>query len=198
MLHLGLGRNLTGVSGQTSGVVFIAHRDVHPELRGEVASRLWRLGFVATLVEKHDASWVLSAAGHAAGQSPRQLVLANLKPGRPAVEALAVAALGLFGLPKAISDRAAYENVLHERSGVRYVGSNYLGGHTEATDEILTDETVKQPSDELVRLCIRAASESMRLGVAALPDSVLVHEQSVLWLRAKGFDVDEFSYRPLT
>jgi hypothetical protein len=186
------------MAGETSGVVFISHRDTFPELRGSAGSRLWRLGFVATLVEKSDASWVLSAAGHAAGQSPRQLVLANLKPGRPVVEALAVAALGLFGLPKEISDRAAYENVLRERDGVRYVGSNYLGGHTEATDEILTDETVMQPSDELVRLCIRAASEIMRLGVAALPDSVLVQEQSVPWLRADGFDVDEFAYRPLT
>ena len=185
------------MAGETSGVVFISHRDVHPELRGVAQSRVWRLGYTACLFEKHDASWTVSAAGYAAGRSPRQLVVANLKPSRPVVEALCVAALGLFGLSKGISDRAAFENVLHEREGIRYVASNYLGGHREETAEILNCETLLQPSDELIKMCITAATRTMRLGVAALPGSVLVEEHSVEWLRAAGFDVDEFAYRPL-
>jgi len=185
------------MAGETSGVVFISHRDVHPELRGDAQSRIWRLEYTACLFEKHDASWTVSAAGYAAGRPPRQLVIANLKPGHPVVEALSVAALGLFGLSKEISDRAAFENVLHEREGIRYVASNYLGGHYEATAEILSDETLLQPSDELIKMCLTAASQAMRLGVAALPGSILVEERSVEWLRTAGFDVDEFAYRPL-
>lgn len=183
------------MAGETTGVVLISHRDVFPEVRGPALSRLWRLGYVATLIEKHEPVWVVSSAGYAAGQSPRQLVLGRLKPGRPAIEALVVAAIGLFEFPKDISDQAAFENVLHEREGVRYVASNYQSHGTDDDED--GDETLFQPSSELIRKCVNLASGQMRLGVVAPPETTLVEQGSVTWLRAEGFDVDEFRYQPL-
>lgn len=183
------------MAGETTGVVLISHRDVFPEVRGPALSRLWRLGYVATLVEKHEPVWIVSAAGHAAGQRPQQLVLGRLNPERPIIEALVVASIGLFELPKEISDQAAYENVLQEREGVRYVASNYIPRGTDDDED--GEESVIQPSTELIQKCIKLASVQMRLGVIALPKTSLVEQGSVSWLRAEGFDVDEFRYQPM-
>lgn len=182
------------MAGETTGVVLISFRDVFFEVRGPALSRLWRLGYVATLVEKHEPVWVVSAAGHAAGQSPQQLTLGRLNSGRPVIEALVVAATGLFELPKDIADQAAYENVLHERDGIRYVASNF---RPSGTDDEEGDESVLQPSTELIRKCVHLASVQIRLGVVALPETTLMGQGSVAWLRAEGFDVDEFRYQPM-
>jgi hypothetical protein len=183
------------MAGESTGVVLMSLRDVFPEIRGPALSRLWRLGYVATLIEKHDSTWVVSAAGHAAGQSPQQLTLGRLNPGRPVIEALVVASIGLLELPKDISDQAAYENVLHERDGIRYVASNYFS--RGADDDEDGNETLFQPSTELIRKCVDVARAQLRLGIVALPKTTLVEEGSVAWLRAEGFDVDEFTYTPL-
>lgn len=187
------------MAGETTGVVFISHRDIHPEIRGPALSRLWRLGYVATLIQKHEPIWVVSAAGHAAGQNPQQLILGTLNPDRPAIEALVVAALGLFGLPTEISDQAKSQGILHKHDDFHYVGSCIIPSLWDEDDEDWDGlgDIVTHPSEALVEKCVQYASSQMRLGIAALPNSILNKEKSVEWLRGQGFDVDEFVYQKL-
>ena len=182
------------MAGETTGVVFISHRDIHPDLRGVSGSRLWRLGYVATLIEKRNPVWVLSAAGHAAGESPKALPVAHIETGRPAIESLVVAALGLFGLPQAVGFKAASDDVLHERDGIRFIAPRSQSTNLdESEEEVEVQWSI--PSRDLVRACIDESSIVMRLGVAALPSSLLATQGAVSWLRGEGFDVDEFAYK---
>ena len=181
------------MAGETTGIVTISHRDIHSELRGAVGSRLWRLGYVAALIEKHEATWVVSAAGHGAGRNPSQLVIARFDQNRPVIEALIVGALGLFGLPPKVASLAAYEDVLHEQQGIRYIAPRTVVTGIESGEEI---PQIRQASEGLNMVCVEEAAKVMRLGVAALPSSLLISQASVRWLRGYGFDVDEFAYRP--
>lgn len=66
---------------------------------------------------------------------------------------------------------------------------NPLDGKSGSMVELLAALT----RDELINMCLTVATQTMRLGVAALPGSTLIEQGSVKWLRAEGFDVDEFT-----
>ena len=66
------------MAGETTALVVFSPRSVFEELKGPAYSRLWRPGFLAALVEKHEPIWVVTPISHASTSVPqRELVMCN-------------------------------------------------------------------------------------------------------------------------
>jgi len=185
------------VAGETTGVVMISAREVHPEIRGPAQSRLWRLSFIATLIEKHSWVWVITAAGHGAGSKLRHIVVPHSRKDVPAVETPILALTPKFGLPEKLLAQAGADGVLQQKDGFQIIAPARIGNDIEFEEDEDIEEFQTFPSRDLAEKCLSFAQQKMRLGVAAIPHSVLVEQHSVSHLRSIGFDVDEFRYSPL-
>lgn len=188
-----------GMSGVATAMVTFAPRSVFEELHGPAASRLWRPGYLACLIEKHLPVWVISPIGFAAGGEPDHLVVVSHSlDGRPAIADVVVAMAGLFGGRHELQRLALTEGLLSQH-GEHFVAMPSV--EMPIWDDGEDDESGEAPpivgSDALVAEAARIVSEKCRVTVTAYPDSIVATEQSVHWLRAKGIDVDEFTYTPM-
>ena len=189
------------MAGEATGITIFAMRSVFEEVRGPASSRLWRPGFCCTLIEKHIPMWVITPIGYSAHDEPKHLVIAcneNLQ-GPLELDLMPTMASIFDQRNSQLKSQANREGLIHSNSSswwiapvTRHLGVNeeYDGEEViERYEEIQTD----YPSGKLYEMSFKIVAERCRVSSVRLPDSSLNQNNSVLWMRSLGIDVDEFS-----
>ena len=189
------------MAGEATGLAIFAMRSVFEEIRGPASSRLWRPGFCCTLIEKHVPMWVITPIGYAAHDEPKHLVVVcNENIEGPLEMDLMPTMASIFDPSNSqLKSQADREGLVHSNGSnwwiapvTRQLGVNeeYDGEEViERYEEIQTD----YPSGKLYEMSFKIIAERSRVTSMKLPDSSLNQNNSVLWMRSLGIDVDEFS-----
>jgi hypothetical protein len=189
------------MAGEATGLVIFAMRSVIEEIRGPASSRLWRPGFCCTLIEKHLPMWVITPIGYAAHDEPKHLVVVcNENIEGPLEMDLMPTMASIFDPSNAqLKAQADREGLIHSSGSnwwiapvTKYLGvdNEYEGEEViERYEEIQTD----YPSGKLYEMSFKVIADRCRVTSMKLPDSSLNQNNSILWMRSLGIDVDEFS-----
>jgi hypothetical protein len=189
------------MAGEATGLAIFAMRSVFEEIRGPASSRLWRPGLCCTLIEKHVPMWVITPIGYAAHDEPKHLVVVcneNIK-GPLEMDLMPTMASIFDPSNSQLKSQADREGLVHSNGSnwwiapvTRHLGVNeeYDGEEViERYEEVQTD----YPSGKLYEMSFKIIAERCRVTSMKLPDSWLNQNNSVLWMRSLGIDVDEFS-----
>ena len=180
---------------------FFCVKVVFEEIRGPASSRLWRPGFCCTLIEKHLPMWVITPIGYAAHDEPKHLVVVcNENIEGPLEMDLMPTMASIFDPSNAqLKAQADREGLIHSSGSnwwiapvTKYLGvdNEYEGEEViERYEEIQTD----YPSGKLYEMSFKVIADRCRVTSMKLPDSSLNQNNSILWMRSLGIDVDEFS-----
>jgi hypothetical protein len=189
------------MAGEATGLVIFAMRSVIEEIRGPASSRLWRPGFCCTLIEKHLPMWVITPIGYAAHDEPKHLVVVcNENIEGPLEMDLMPTMASIFDPSNAqLKAQADREGLIHSSGSNWWIApvTKYLGEDNEYDgeeaieryEEIQTD----YPSGKLYEMSFKVIADRCRVTSMKLPDSSLNQNNSILWMRSLGIDVDEFS-----
>lgn len=189
------------MAGEATGLAIFAMRSVLEEIRGPASSRLWRPGFCCTLIEKHVPMWVITPIGYAAHDEPKHLVVVcNENIEGPFEMDLMPTMASIFDPSNSqLKSQADREGLVHSN------GSNWwiapVTRHLEVNEEYDGEEVIERyeeiqtdyPSGKLYEMSFKIIAERCRVTSMKLPDSSLNQNNSVLWMRSLGIDVDEFS-----
>ena len=189
------------MAGEATGLTIFAERSIYEDIRGPASSRIWRPGFCCTLIEKHVPMWVITPIGYAAHDEPKHLVVVcNENIEGPLEMDLMPTMASIFDPSNSqLKSQADREGLVHSNGSnwwiapvTRQLGVNeeYDGEEViERYEEIQTD----YPSGKLYEMSFKIIAERCRVTSMKLPDSSLNQNNSVLWMRSLGIDVDEFS-----
>ena len=189
------------MAGEATGLAIFAMRSVFEEIRAPASSRLWRPGFCCTLIEKHVPMWVITPIGYAAHDEPKHLVVVcNENIEGPFKMDLMPTMASIFDPSNSqLKSQADREGLVHSN------GSNWwiapVTRHLEVNEEYDGEEVIERyeeiqtdyPSGKLYEISFKIIAERCRVTSMKLPDSSLNQNNSVLWMRSLGIDVDEFS-----
>lgn len=189
------------MAGEATGVVIFSLRSAFEELRGAASSRLWRPGFCCTLIEKHVPVWVVTPIGFAAHSQPKHLVLpCNNDISGPLEMDLMPTMASIFDQEnRDLQDQAKHEEVIHFLDGAWWISPNTQrvfasieeDFHQEGDGYSSCQTTF--PSGKLYEMSFDVVSKMCRVSVMRMPNSVLLQDDSIVWMRSIGIDVDEFS-----
>lgn len=189
------------MAGEATGVVIFSLRSAFEELRGAASSRLWRPGFCCTLIEKHVPVWVVTPIGFAAHSQPKHLVLpCNNDISGPLEMDLMPTMASIFDQEnRDLQDQAKREEVIHFLDGTWWISPNTQRVFASIEEDFhqegegyLSSETTF-PSGKLYAMSFDVVSKMCRVSVMRMPNSVLLQDDSIVWMRSIGIDVDEFS-----
>jgi hypothetical protein len=190
------------MAGEATAACIFSMRSVYEELKGPVASRLWRPGYCAVLIEKHVPVWVVSGVGYAAGDLPKQIVVDCNEEisGSLSMDLMPVMA-SLFNQDNwELRTQAEREGVLVQVGNRWWINSKRQTGliredideSGEISDRYRDDSWVF-PSGKIYEQSFELVAKTCRVLVIEFPGSSLGRSNSVLWMRTIGLDVDEFS-----
>jgi len=158
------------MAGEATGLAIFAMRSVFEEIRGPASSRLWRPGFCCTLIEKHVPMWVITPIGYAAHDEPKHLVVVCNEDIEGPLEMDLMPTMASIFDPsnsqlKAQADR---EGLIHTHGPNWWIAP--VTRHLGVSEEYNGDEVIER-------------YEEIHLN----------QNNSVLWMRSLGIDVDEYS-----
>ena len=189
------------MAGEATGLTIFAERSIYEDIRGPASSRIWRPGFCCTLIEKHVPMWVITPIGYASHDEPKHLVVVcNENIEGPLEMDLMPTMASIFDPSNSqFKSQADREGLIHSNGSNWWiapvtrklgVSEEYDGEEViERYEEIQTD----YPSGKLYEMSFKIIAERCRVTSMKLPDSSLNQNNSILWMRSLGIDVDEFS-----
>ena len=189
------------MAGESTALAIFAMRSVFEELRGPTSSRLWRPGFCCTLIEKHVPMWVVTPIGYAAHDEPKHLVVVcNENIEGPLEMDLMPTMASIFDPSNSqLKAQADREGLIHSSGSNWWIApvTKYLGVDEEYDGEEVIDRyeeiQTDYPSGKLYEMSFKVIADRCRVTSMKLPDSSLNQNNSILWMRSLGIDVDEFS-----
>ena len=192
------------MAGETTGLVIFSPRSVFEEIHGPAYSRLWRLGYLAALVEKHVPLWVITPIAHAAKSQPEhEIILCNPDLSGPLEMNLMPFMASIFSQSNTLlKEQARSEGLLHKNNGAWWInGKSISYGVNEELDEYgvvidrVEDDDYIHPSGKLYEMSFSIIAKECRVSSIRYPGSYLLSSDGVAWMRSEGIDVDEFVYK---
>ena len=172
------------MAGTTSAFVLVGEHSVGP-----FGSRTWRARHGIALIEKQRRVWMPTPVAHGMHEAVSYGPILFPHGLRPAEELVIVVA--------ACAVRS--DEILHALAGEELAKPLVLGPGT-ATLWLNTDDDRIEgppPSQEVVDLAVATVRDRTRLGVVRMEDQSQLEDDSVLWMRSEGLDVDDFRLMPV-
>lgn len=172
------------MAGTTSAFVLVGEHSVGP-----FASRTWRARNGVALIEKHRRVWMPTPIAHGLHEAVSYgpiLFPHGLSPAEEMVIVVAACAVRSDEVLEALA-REGLGAPLDLGAGVPTM---WL-----AIDDKRLDGP--PPSSELIDLSVKSIRDRARLGLVRMEAQSELGDDSVLWLRAHGLDVDDFRLMPL-
>ena len=192
------------MAGEATALIVFSPRSVFEELKGPVYSRLWRPGYLATLIEKHEPVWVVTPIGYESSAIPKKKIITCNPDIKGPIE------MNLFPFIASIYDQnnlklknqSIKEKILTERHEKWWISEKRTKKElVEIKDkkgkviERLDKTEINYPSGKIYELSFDSVAKQCRVTVIRYPDSYLLQNDGVLWMRSIGIDVDEFIYK---
>lgn len=169
------------MAGITTAFVIVGNHSVGP-----FATRDWRARHGIALIEKHLRVWMPSAIAHGT-PDPEPIGPVIFPPGLTPEQELAI----LIGATAVKSPE-----LLTALTDAGYTQPSPVPGEppTLHIPDAAIDDGFIDPA--VVDLAVHVTTDVVRLGLVRLHPTSQLDDTGLLWLRAQGYDVDEFQLAP--
>lgn len=167
------------MAGTTSAFVLVGEHSVGP-----FQSRNWRARHGIALIEKHRRVWMPTPVAHGVHEDVSYgpiLFPYGLSPAEELMIVVAACAVR----PGEVLDALADEGLAKPLA----LGPGNLTLWLDIDDERIDG---LPPSPQIIELAVEAVRDRARLGVVRLEPQSELGDDSVLWMRSQGLDVDDF------